>query len=108
MLRYSPKERFAISQFPVAGDQITNDIAVALRTPTSAAEEIKKKFGCALAQLANDGELIDTPSVGDRAPPSIWAPSTLTGVIEPRVEEFLSWCRLKFDAADSKNYLEQE
>ena len=75
-----------IAVLPVAGDQITNDIAVALRTPTSAAEEIKKKFGCALAQLANDGELIDTPSVGDRAPRQL-ARSTLTDVIEPRVEE---------------------
>ena len=75
-----------IAVLPVAGDQITNDIAVALRTPTSAAEEIKKKFGCALAQLANDGELIDTPSVGDRAPRQL-ARSTLTDVIEPRGEE---------------------
>ena len=75
-----------IAVLPVAGDQITNDIAVALRTPTSAAEEIKKKFGCALAQLANDGELIDTPSVGDRAPRQL-ARSTLTDVIELRVEE---------------------
>lgn len=75
-----------IAVLPVAGDQITNDIAVALRTPTSAAEEIKKKFGCALAQMTNDGELIDTPSVGDRAPRQL-ARSTLTDVIEPRVEE---------------------
>ncbi len=75
-----------IAVLPVAGDQITNDIAVALRTPTSAAEEIKKKFGCALAQMTNDGDLIDTPSVGDRAPRQL-ARSTLTDVIEPRVEE---------------------
>jgi cell division protein FtsA len=75
-----------IAVLPVAGDQITNDIAVALRTPTSAAEEIKKKFGCALAQLAQDNELIDTPSVGDRAPRQL-SRSTLTDVIEPRVEE---------------------
>jgi len=71
---------------PIAGDQITNDIAVALRTPTQAAEEIKKKFGCALTQLAPHGEMIDTPSVGDRAPRKL-ARSTLAEVIEPRVEE---------------------
>src|SRR5690606_35459953 len=71
---------------PIAGDQITNDIAVALRTPTQAAEEIKKKFGCALTQLAPHAEMIDTPSVGDRAPRKL-ARSTLAEVIEPRVEE---------------------
>ncbi|MFT5113717.1 MAG: cell division protein FtsA [Parasphingorhabdus sp.] len=74
------------SVLPIAGDQITNDIAVALRTPTQAAEDIKKKFGCALTQLAPHGEMIDTPSVGDRAPRKL-ARSTLAEVIEPRVEE---------------------
>ena len=38
---------------PIAGDQVTNDIAVALRTPSHAAEELKKKYGCALIQLAH-------------------------------------------------------
>jgi cell division protein FtsA len=71
---------------PVAGDQVTNDIAVALRTPTQAAEELKKKFGTALAQLAPEGEMIDTPSVGERAPRKL-ARTTLADVIEPRVEE---------------------
>ncbi len=71
---------------PIAGDQVTNDIAVALRTPTQAAEELKKKFGSALAQLAPEGEMIDTPSVGDRAPRKL-ARATLAEVIEPRVEE---------------------
>ncbi|MEC9328763.1 MAG: cell division protein FtsA, partial [Pseudomonadota bacterium] len=50
---------------PVAGDQVTNDIAVALRTPTQAAEELKKKFGYALVGMAPEGESIDAPSVGD-------------------------------------------
>lgn len=71
---------------PVAGDQITNDIAVALRTPTQAAEELKKRFGTALVQLAPEGEMIDTPSVGERAPRKL-ARTTLADVIEPRVEE---------------------
>ena len=71
---------------PVAGDQITNDIAVALRTPTQAAEELKKKFGTALVQMAPEGEMIDTPSVGERAPRKL-ARTTLADVIEPRVEE---------------------
>jgi len=71
---------------PIAGDQITNDIAVALRTPTQAAEEIKKKYGCALIQLASRDESIEAPSVGDR-PPRKLARQTLAEVIEPRVEE---------------------
>jgi cell division protein FtsA len=71
---------------PIAGDQVTNDIAVALRTPTQAAEEIKKKYGCALTQLASRDETIEAPSVGER-PPRKLARQTLAEVIEPRVEE---------------------
>ena len=71
---------------PVAGDQVTNDIAVALRTPTQAAEELKKKFGYALVGLAPEGESIDAPSVGDRAPRKL-ALSSLVDVVEPRIEE---------------------
>jgi len=71
---------------PIAGDQVTNDIAVALRTPTANAEEIKKKYGCALTQLANSDESIQVPSVGDR-PPRKLARQTLAEVIEPRIEE---------------------
>jgi cell division protein FtsA len=71
---------------PIAGDQVTNDIAVALRTPTPNAEEIKKKYGCALTQLAAREETIEVPSVGDR-PPRKLTRQTLAEVIEPRVEE---------------------
>ena len=71
---------------PIAGDQVTNDIAVALRTPTQHAEEIKKKYGCALTQLARSDESIEVPSVGDRAPRKL-ARQTLAEVVEPRVEE---------------------
>jgi len=71
---------------PIAGDQVTNDIAVALRTPTQYAEEIKKKYGCALTQLAKSDETIEVPSVGDR-PPRKLARQTLAEVVEPRIEE---------------------
>jgi cell division protein FtsA len=74
------------SVLPIAGDQVTNDIAVALRTPTANAEEIKKKYGCALTQLATSDESIEVPSVGDRPPRSL-ARQTLAEVIEPRIEE---------------------
>jgi cell division protein FtsA len=74
---------------PIAGDQVTNDIAVALRTPTQNAEEIKIKYACALAQLATAEESIEVPSVGER-PPRRLARQTLAEVVEPRYEELLS------------------
>src|SRR5690606_15094047 len=74
---------------PIAGDQVTNDIAVALRTPTHYAEEIKVKYACALPQLANPDETIEVPSVGER-PPRRLARQTLAEVVEPRYEELFS------------------
>jgi cell division protein FtsA len=71
---------------PVAGYQITNDIAIALRTPTQAAEELKKRYGCALRQLAPVDESIEVKTVGDR-PARKLSKQTLAEVIEPRVEE---------------------
>lgn len=71
---------------PIAGDQVTNDIAIALRTPTQYAEEIKQKYGCALTQLAHRDESLEVPSVGDRAPRKL-SRQMLAEVIEPRIEE---------------------
>ncbi len=74
---------------PIAGDQVTNDIAVALRTPMQHAEEIKIKYACALTQMASAEERIEVPSVGDR-PPRQLARQTLAEVVEPRYEELLT------------------
>ena len=74
---------------PIAGDQVTNDIAVALRTPTQYAEDIKVRYACALRQLADPEEAIEVPGVGDRAPREL-ARQTLAEVVEPRYEELLS------------------
>jgi cell division protein FtsA len=71
---------------PIAGDQVTNDIAVALRTPTQSAEEIKLKYGCALVDIAHAEEMIEVPSVGDR-PRRRLTKRALAEVIEPRYEE---------------------
>lgn len=71
---------------PIAGDQVTNDIAVALRTPTQHAEDIKIKYGCALTQLASADEHIEVPSIGER-PPRRLSRHTLVEVVEPRYEE---------------------
>lgn len=74
---------------PIAGDQVTNDIAVALRTPTQNADEIKIKYACALAQLTNPDEMIEVPGVGDR-PPRQMRRQTLADVVEPRYEELFT------------------
>ncbi len=74
---------------PIAGDQVTNDIAMALRTPTQYAEEIKIKYACALTQLAGAEELIKVPSVGERAPRDL-SRQSLAEVVEPRYDELFT------------------
>jgi cell division protein FtsA len=71
---------------PIAGDQVTNDIAMTLRTPTKEAEELKVRFGCALRQLADPNDIIEVPGVGERGPRKLSRPM-LAEVIEPRIEE---------------------
>ncbi len=73
---------------PIAGDQVTNDIAVALRTPSVNAEEIKKKYACALTQLAKLEETLEVPSIGERAPRQI-SRQALAEIVEPRYEELI-------------------
>ena len=71
---------------PIAGDQVTNDIAMALRTPTEFAEELKIKYACALSQLASPDEMIKVPGVGERAPREL-SRQALADVVEPRYDE---------------------
>ncbi len=71
---------------PIAGDQMTNDVAVAFRTPTQSAEEIKIKHGCALRQLADPREIVEVPGVDGRDPRQL-SVQTLAEVLEPRVVE---------------------
>jgi cell division protein FtsA len=74
---------------PIAGDQITNDIAMALRTPTKEAEEIKRRYGCALRELADPQDMVEVPGVGERGSKKM-SRQTLAEVIEPRAEELYS------------------
>jgi cell division protein FtsA len=74
---------------PIAGDLITSDIAMALRTPTKDAEEIKVEHGVAKQLLADPSEQVEVPGLGDRAPRML-SRQALAGVIEPRVEEIYS------------------
>jgi cell division protein FtsA len=71
---------------PIAGDQVTNDIAMTLRTPTKEAEELKVRYGCALRQLADPNDIIEVPGVGERGPRKL-SRQMLAEVIEPRIEE---------------------
>jgi cell division protein FtsA len=74
---------------PIAGDQITNDIAMALRTPTADAEDIKLSYGMAKQVLANPDDTIEVPGIGERGPRSL-SRQALAAVIEPRVEELFA------------------
>nr|MDP2190361.1 cell division protein FtsA [Rhodoferax sp.] len=74
---------------PIAGDLITSDIAMALRTPTKDAEEIKVESGYAKQLLADPDAQVEVPGLGDRGPRML-SRQALAGVIEPRVEEIFS------------------
>ena len=73
----------------LAGNHITNDISMGLRTPLEEAEKIKKRYGCALTSLVQKDETIEVPSVGGRNP-RVLSRQTLAEIIEPRVEEILT------------------
>ncbi len=88
----------------VAGDQVTNDIAVAFRTPTQAAENIKKQYACALPQLIDKDEEIEVPSVGDR-PARCLSRRTLVEVVEPRYEELFQLIQAELRSAGFENIL---
>ncbi len=74
---------------PIAGDLITSDIAMALRTPTKDAEDIKVESGFAKQLLADPEQQVEVPGLGDRSPRML-SKQALAGVIEPRVEEIYS------------------
>ena len=84
------------SVLPVGGDQLTNDIAVGLRTPMGEAEKIKKRHGCALGSLVEKDETIHVPGVGGR-PPRVVPRSTLADITEPRLEEILTLVRREME-----------
>jgi cell division protein FtsA len=89
---------------PIAGDQVTNDIAVALRTPTQHAEEIKIEYGCCLTQLTNADDTIEVPSIGDR-PSRRLARQTLAEVVESRYEELFSLIQAELQRSGFENLI---
>jgi cell division protein FtsA len=76
------------ASLPLGGNQLTSDIAIGLRTPVTAAEKIKKQYGCAMISLIGQNDTIEVPSVGGR-PPRVLSRQVLGEIIEPRVEEIL-------------------
>ena len=80
----------------VGGDQLTNDVAVGLRTPMLEAEKIKRRYGCALSTLVNRDETIAVPGIGGR-PPRILSRSVLADIIEPRIEETIGLVRRELE-----------
>lgn len=74
---------------PIAGDQVTNDIAIALRTPARNAEDIKIKYACAVQDLADSNQMIDIPTMGER-PGRHLSRRMLAEVVEARYEELFS------------------
>ncbi len=84
------------SVLPVGGQQLTNDIAIGLRTPKSDAERIKHRWGCALPSLVVEGETIEVPSVGGRQP-RVLPRIALTEYIQPRVEEIFELVRRELE-----------
>ncbi len=77
------------SVLSLAGNHITSDISLGLRTPAEEAEKLKKRYGCALAPMVKKEEMIEVPSVGGRKPRTL-SRQTLAEIIEPRVEEILT------------------
>src|SRR5262249_60584961 len=74
---------------PLGGDHITNDVAVGLRTPMADAEELKKRYGCALTSMVPAEETVDVPSVGGRKARQL-SRQVLSEIIQPRVEEIVT------------------
>jgi len=74
---------------PLGGDHVTNDIAVGLRTPVAEAEELKRRYGCALTALVSSEETVDVPSVGGRKPRQL-SRQILSEIVQPRVEEIFT------------------
>ena len=73
---------------PMAGDSVTKDIAVALRTPVQNAEELKVNYACALQELVQESEVVQVPGVGRRSASQL-SRFVLADVVGSRYRELL-------------------
>ncbi|HSE91793.1 MAG TPA: cell division protein FtsA [Methylomirabilota bacterium] len=74
---------------PLGGDHVTNDIAVGLRAPVAEAEDLKRRYGCALTALVSPEETVEVASVGGRKPRQL-SRQILSEIVQPRMEEILT------------------
>ncbi len=88
----------------MGGNHVTNDISIGLRTPVHSAEEIKKKWGVALSELAEPDEMVEIPSVGGRKP-AIMPRQVLAEIIEPRMEEIFFLVKEDLERSDLSDTL---
>jgi cell division protein FtsA len=98
LIIYSQGSVSYTASLQVGGRHVTNDIAVGLRTPQTAAEEIKKKHGCALASLVPEDESMEVPAVGGTKTRSVLR-RHLCEIIEPRAEETLNYIHNEIQAS---------
>ncbi|MBI5814476.1 MAG: cell division protein FtsA [Nitrospinae bacterium] len=94
----------AISVVALGGENITNDIAIGLRTPNHEAEKIKRQFGCALSTMVSDDEIIDVPGVGGREPRQVYR-RVLAEIIEPRVEEIFMLVKREIELSGNLGHM---
>ena len=87
---------------PIAGDQVTNDIAIALRTPTQHAEEIKVQHGCCMNELAGDNESLEVAGMGERAPRRL-SRQALVDVVRPRYQELFELVQAELQRSGQEN-----
>lgn len=89
---------------PIAGDQVTNDIAIALRIPTRCSEEIKINYGCALQDLVDANQIIDIPSTGDKIARRL-PRRALAEVVEARYEELFMLALAELRRSGMEDYI---
>jgi len=74
---------------PLGGDHVTNDIAVGLRSPVAEAEDLKRRYGCALTALVSPEETVEVASIGGRKPRQL-SRQILSEIVQPRMEEIFT------------------
>ncbi|RMF81068.1 MAG: cell division protein FtsA [Nitrospirae bacterium] len=92
------------SVLPLGGNNVTHDLSIGLRTPVAEAEKIKRRHGCALTNLVDEGEMIEVPSVGGR-PPRELSRQVLAGIIEPRQEEIYALLREEIERSGYASFI---
>jgi cell division protein FtsA len=88
----------------MGGNHVTNDVSIGLRTPLQSAEEIKKKWGVAISDIVDPGEVIEVPNVGGRKPTQL-PRQVLAEIIEPRMEEIFFLVKDDLDQKDFKDVI---